>query len=122
MPTWFVNTFGWGMALGLIVIAYVLSKLPWPGASRANELSPSPAILDAFTDRNRMEGDRHLSHWSDTALRTPALDQDFSYRALAEGTAGSTGRHAEAPAAGTGTAPWSSGTTSSTTGSQEDPR
>ena len=59
---------------------------------------------------------------SDTALRTPALDQDFSYRALAEGTAGSTGRHAEAPAAGTGTAPWSSGTTSSTTGSQEDPR
>ena len=122
MPTWFVNTFGWGMAIGLIVIAYVLSKLPWPGASRANELSPSPAILDAFTDRNRMEGDRHLSHWSDTALRTPALDQDFSYRALAEGTAGSTGRHAEAPAAGTGTAPWSSGTPSSTTGSQEDPR
>ena len=122
MPTWFVNTFGWGMAIGLIVIAYVLSKLPWPGASRANELSPSPAILDAFTDRNRMEGDRHLSHWSDTALRTPALDQDFSYRTLAEGTAGSTGRHAEAPAAGTGTAPWSSGTTSSTTGSQEDPR
>ena len=122
MPTWFVNTFGWGMAIGLIVIAYVLSKLPWPGASRANELSPSPAILDAFTDRNRMEGDRHLSHWSDTALRTPALDQDFSYRALAEGTAGSTGRHAEGPAAGTGTAPWSSGTPSSTTGSQEDPR
>lgn len=28
-PTWFVNTFGWGMALGLVVIAFFLSYLPW---------------------------------------------------------------------------------------------
>ena len=29
-PEWYVNTFGWGMALGLIVIAVILSLIPWP--------------------------------------------------------------------------------------------
>ncbi|GAA4117648.1 sodium-dependent transporter [Enteractinococcus coprophilus] len=29
-PGWYVNTFGWGMALGLIVIAVILSLIPWP--------------------------------------------------------------------------------------------
>lgn len=28
-PTWFVNTFGWGMAIGLIVVSHFLSKLAW---------------------------------------------------------------------------------------------
>ncbi|HHT7698138.1 sodium-dependent transporter [Pasteurella multocida] len=28
-PAWFVNTFGWGMAIGLGVIAFLLSRLPW---------------------------------------------------------------------------------------------
>lgn len=122
MPAWFVNTFGWGTALAIVVVALLLSRLPWPAGSAASDLSPSPAIVDASVDRRRLQGGQPLSRWSDTALRTPALDQDFSYRTLAEGTAGSTGRHAEAPAEGTGAAPWSSGTPSSTTGSQEDPR
>lgn len=30
MPNWYVNTFGWGMAIGLIVIAVILSLIPWP--------------------------------------------------------------------------------------------
>ncbi|HBO39371.1 MAG TPA: sodium-dependent transporter [Pasteurellaceae bacterium] len=28
-PTWFVNFFGWGMAIGLVVVAFLLSRLPW---------------------------------------------------------------------------------------------
>ncbi|MFI7483657.1 sodium-dependent transporter [Kocuria sp. M1R5S2] len=121
MPAWFVNTFGWGTAGALVVVALLLSRLPWPAASRGQELSPSPAILDAFTDRERMRGDRHLSHWSETALRTPALGQDFSYRSVEEGTVAAPaapGRHAaepEPPAA-----PWS--TLSTPSGSEEDHR
>ena len=127
MPAWFVNTFGWGMAIALVVIALLLSRLPWPASSRGNELSPSPAILDAFTDRDRMQGDLHLSHWSDTALRTPALDQDFSYRNVEQGTVAESGRRPADDAGTAPPAPWTSGATgtpgntgSSTT--QEDHR
>ncbi|GAA6943692.1 sodium-dependent transporter [Aggregatibacter sp. 2125159857] len=28
-PQWFVNTFGWGMAAGLVIISFLLSRLPW---------------------------------------------------------------------------------------------
>ncbi|WP_324682457.1 sodium-dependent transporter [Bibersteinia trehalosi] len=28
-PSWFVNTFGWGMAIALVVVSYLLSRLPW---------------------------------------------------------------------------------------------
>ncbi|WP_274572558.1 sodium-dependent transporter [Neisseria leonii] len=28
-PSWFVGTFGWAMAVGLIVLAFILSKLAW---------------------------------------------------------------------------------------------
>lgn len=28
-PTWFVNVFGWGMAVGLVVVAFVLAQLDW---------------------------------------------------------------------------------------------
>lgn len=28
-PSWFVNTFGWGMAITLVVVSYLLSRLPW---------------------------------------------------------------------------------------------
>lgn len=124
MPAWFVNTFGWGTAVGLVVIALLLSRLPWPASSAASDLSPSPAILDAFVDRNRIREDQPLSRWSDTALRTPALDQDFSYRTVEQGTVASPGRHAAVPAAPA--APWTaagssaSSTTPST--SEEGPR
>lgn len=35
-PDWFVNTFGWGMSLGLIVLAILLSLLPWSQKSNLN--------------------------------------------------------------------------------------
>lgn len=116
MPTWFVNTFGWGTAAALVVIAYLLSRLPWPSATRGRELSPSPAILDAFTDRPRMRGDQHLSHWSHTALRTPALDQDFSYRTVEDGSEAAPaapGRRAPEPVPTAAAAPWSTPSTPS---------
>lgn len=28
-PSWFVNTFGWGMAIGLVIVAFLLSRLKW---------------------------------------------------------------------------------------------
>ncbi|KLU10564.1 sodium-dependent transporter [Kocuria sp. SM24M-10] len=128
MPAWFVNTFGWGTAVGLVVIALLLSRLPWPASSAASDLSPSPAILDAFVDRNRIRGDQPLSRWSDTALRTPALDQDFSYRTVEQSAAAPSGKHAAGAA--TPAAPWTtsaSGTGSSAPSatpstSEEDPR
>lgn len=33
MPGWFVTTFGWGMILLVIVVAFVLSRLPWSKTS-----------------------------------------------------------------------------------------
>ncbi|MGX2957354.1 sodium-dependent transporter [Ursidibacter arcticus] len=36
-PTWFVNTFGWGMAIGLVVIAFVLSRLEWKNETKFEE-------------------------------------------------------------------------------------
>lgn len=29
LPSWYINTFGWGMAVSLIVIGFVLSLFPW---------------------------------------------------------------------------------------------
>ena len=28
-PSWFVNTFGWGMAILLVVVSFILSRLKW---------------------------------------------------------------------------------------------
>ena len=30
LPNWYVNTFGWGMVIALIVIAFLLTLIPWP--------------------------------------------------------------------------------------------
>ena len=60
MPRNFVNTFGWGMAGGLVIIALVLSLLPWPAKSNAQkvdsdgDLIPSP-VLDRLVDAGRVE-------------------------------------------------------------------
>ncbi|GAB3560996.1 sodium-dependent transporter [Spelaeicoccus albus] len=29
MPAWFVNTFGWGVGIGIIVLAWLVSLIPW---------------------------------------------------------------------------------------------
>lgn len=60
MPRGFVNTFGWGMALGLIVIAIILSLLPWPAKSNAQKMDSDgdlipPPILDRLVDASRVE-------------------------------------------------------------------
>lgn len=34
-PSWFVNTFGWGMAIGLVVISFLLSRLKWKNEALA---------------------------------------------------------------------------------------
>lgn len=36
-PSWFVNTLGWGMAVALIIIAIILSRLPWHGRDHFKE-------------------------------------------------------------------------------------
>lgn len=60
MPQGFVNTFGWGMAGGLIVIALIMTLIPWSARSNAakvdsdGDLIPSP-ILDRLVDAGRIE-------------------------------------------------------------------
>lgn len=36
-PVWFLAIFGWGMVVALVVLALVLSVLPWSGRSRAKD-------------------------------------------------------------------------------------
>ena len=55
MPTWFVATFGWGMVIGIIVLAWLLSRIPWARRSALNtpDLDGKPVagpILDADLD------------------------------------------------------------------------
>ena len=38
MPSWFVNTFGWGMAAALVALALIMSRIPWPKASNVGKL------------------------------------------------------------------------------------
>lgn len=48
MPTWFVNTFGWGVGIGLIVAAVVVSLLPWRNGIPAGgeEAHPDAKVRD----------------------------------------------------------------------------
>lgn len=34
-PSWFVNTFGWGMSISLVVVSFLLSRLKWKNESLA---------------------------------------------------------------------------------------
>lgn len=36
-PTWFIDTFGWGMAIGLVIMAYLLTKLAWEHEDKFEE-------------------------------------------------------------------------------------
>ena len=36
-PSWFVGVFGWGMVIALVIIALLLSALPWGGRSHAKD-------------------------------------------------------------------------------------
>lgn len=86
MPQWFVNVFGWGMAAALVVIGYLVSKLPWTRRTAEAFTSPAPAIQDAYLDRRFIADRESLSSYPNTAIRTPALGQDYSLRAIQHGT------------------------------------
>lgn len=86
MPSWFVNTFGWGQAIALVVLSYLASKLPWSKRTVEAFTSPVPAIEDAYLDRRYIESNGSFSNYSGTALRNPAMDQDYSLNAIHKGT------------------------------------
>ncbi|MBF0673314.1 MAG: sodium-dependent transporter [Salinibacterium sp.] len=48
-PTWFLSIFGWGMVIGLVVLALLLSLLPWSGRSRAKD---DPEYDDFLSDEH----------------------------------------------------------------------
>lgn len=43
MPEWFVGVFGWGMAIGLVVLGWLLSRLPWRPGSAGDRAGTDPA-------------------------------------------------------------------------------
>jgi len=36
-PAWFLGVFGWGMVISLVILAILLSLLPWSGRSHAKD-------------------------------------------------------------------------------------
>ncbi|MDU8925000.1 sodium-dependent transporter [Pasteurellaceae bacterium LIM206] len=38
-PSWFVNIFGWGMAIALVVVAFILSRLKWKNEQLTQSIS-----------------------------------------------------------------------------------
>lgn len=62
MPAWFVNTFGWGMILAVIAIAFLLSRMPWAKRSRLYNHDPDDVpvaapILDPDLEADRVAGE-----------------------------------------------------------------
>ena len=63
MPDWFVNTFGWGMVISVILFAWLLSKLPWSKDSAlyhpdVDGLPVAKPILDPDLDQS-LQGESH---------------------------------------------------------------
>ncbi len=56
-PGWFIGVFGWGMVIALVVIALVLSALPWSGRSHAKD-DPE---YDEFLTEEEYEPDAETS-------------------------------------------------------------
>ncbi|AWB90488.1 sodium-dependent transporter [Homoserinimonas hongtaonis] len=69
-PTWFLAVFGWGMVVALVVLAQLLSLLPWSGRSRAKDdpeydeflaeerYDPDPETDTVRVPAERIEGGR----------------------------------------------------------------
>lgn len=58
MPGWFVNVFGWGMVIALVVMAFLLTSIPWGERSNVHVLDSDgdlipPPILDRLVDQGR---------------------------------------------------------------------
>jgi len=59
LPNWYINTFGWGMVISLIVIGIILSLVPWSKKSALYvERSENEYPLD---DADHIEG-KHVAH------------------------------------------------------------
>lgn len=58
-PGWYVGVFGWGMALALPVLSWLMTRIPWSERSRASQQSPAPAILDSVLDRRLLGTSGH---------------------------------------------------------------
>lgn len=58
MPSWYVNTFGWGMVISLIVIGFVLSLIPW---SKDSALYAEPSENEYPVDSSDQPADKHVS-------------------------------------------------------------
>ena len=64
MPIWFVYTFGWGMVVSLVVIAWLLAKLPWGARSALHHpdldgLPVAEPIFDETLDSEYLKGKHH---------------------------------------------------------------
>ncbi|MDO4253905.1 MAG: sodium-dependent transporter [Kocuria sp.] len=79
MPTWYVATFGWGMAISLVVISLILSKVPWSTRSRQAQPSPASAIFDSGLDQKHLVSGAPATLTSTTVRgQTPWLDDQPS--------------------------------------------
>ena len=57
-PDWFVNTFGWGMVLSLVVLAVLLSLIPWSKKSNLHQEhldDDSPFVEHESLNRRRSD-------------------------------------------------------------------
>lgn len=85
MPTWYVNTFGWGMAISLVVISVILAKIPWSRRSRGAQPSPALPIFDSGVDQKYLTSGisptltsstvRHGNPWADDTAEKAAVLQ-----------------------------------------------
>ncbi|WP_231559404.1 sodium-dependent transporter [Kocuria sp. ZOR0020] len=79
-PGWYVATFGWGMAISLVVISLILARVPWSQRSRGAQPSPSLPVLDPGVDQKYLttgslatitsSAVRNGTPWNDDAAAT----------------------------------------------------
>lgn len=76
-PGWYVATFGWGMAIALVVISLILSKVPWSQRSRGAQPSPSLPVMDPGVDQKYLTTGSMATISSSTVRHgTPWNDDD----------------------------------------------
>lgn len=71
MPNWYINTFGWGMAISLLVIGFLLSLLPWAkDSSLYTERSENEYPLDdTDLDASDSEHGKHAEDGTEQEIR-----------------------------------------------------
>ncbi|KAA9395267.1 sodium-dependent transporter [Kocuria coralli] len=88
-PTWYVMTFGWGMAIALVVISVIVSRIPWSKRSRGAQPSPALPVLDPGVDQKYLKGGLIPTLTSSAVVDgTPWSDRDSDKEAAAEPWAG----------------------------------